>query len=182
MLLGEKHLRSILPGLLQLKPRLKPAWTQISPLPQMIVSRLELYYSERLPFSIKLWFLLFTLFSVPLFAVTGPGLLSGQGLQVRDSAGETKRIHEENQAKLREMSQAEILEEQKKLLSQLGRQSCLCLVVIRMDLVRIEYCPFPKTLEAIKSVKADLHLKLIVVHFCFAYCKNNFHALGHSNF
>lgn len=48
-----------------------------------------------------------------------PGLLSGQGLQVRDSAGETKRIHEENQAKLREMSQAEILEEQKKLLSQL---------------------------------------------------------------
>lgn len=80
------------------------------------------------------------------------------------------------------MSQAEILEEQKKLLSQLGRQLCLCLVVIRMDLVRIEYCPFPKTLEVIKSVKADLHLKLIVVRFCFAYCKNIFHALGHSNF
>lgn len=60
------------------------------------------------------------------------------------------RIHEENQAKLRGMSQAEILEEQHKLLSQLGTLSCLCLVVIRINLVWTECCCFPKTLEAIK--------------------------------
>lgn len=60
--------------------------------------------------------------------------MSGQGLQVNDSAGETTRIHEENQAKLLGMSQAEILEEQQKLLSQLGTQSCLSLDVIRINL------------------------------------------------
>lgn len=49
--------------------------------------------------------------------------MSGQGLQVLDNTGETMRIHRENQAKLQGMSQAEILEEQQKLLSQLGRQS-----------------------------------------------------------
>lgn len=49
--------------------------------------------------------------------------MSGQGLQVLDSTGETMRIHRENQAKLQGMSQAEIQEEQQKLLSQLGRQS-----------------------------------------------------------
>lgn len=48
------------------------------------------------------------------------------------------RIHEENRAKLQTMSQAEILEEQRKLLSQLGRQSGLL-----------------QTLEVNKSVVAD---------------------------
>ncbi|XP_042356934.1 RNA polymerase II-associated protein 1 [Plectropomus leopardus] len=52
-------------------------------------------------------------------AVSGPCLLSGQGLGGPDSSGETMRIHRENQAKLQAMSQSQILEEQKKLLSQL---------------------------------------------------------------
>lgn len=52
--------------------------------------------------------------------------MSGQGLHVLNSRGETMRIHAENQAKLQEMSQTEILEEQRKLLSQLGRHSILC--------------------------------------------------------
>ncbi|XP_071354394.1 RNA polymerase II-associated protein 1 [Trachinotus anak] len=51
--------------------------------------------------------------------VSGPRLVSGQGLGGSDSWGETVRIHRENQAKLQAMSQSEILEEQKKLLSQL---------------------------------------------------------------
>lgn len=46
--------------------------------------------------------------------------MSGQGLVDPDSTGETQRIHRENQAKLQGMSQSEILDEQKKLLSQLG--------------------------------------------------------------
>ncbi|TWW72065.1 RNA polymerase II-associated protein 1 [Takifugu flavidus] len=48
-----------------------------------------------------------------------PRLVSGQGLVDPDSTGETQRIHRENQAKLQGMSQSEILDEQKKLLSQL---------------------------------------------------------------
>ena len=57
-----------------------------------------------------------------LTAASGPGLVSGQGLEGPDSSGEIMRIHRENQAKLQGMSQSEILEDQKKLLSQLGRQ------------------------------------------------------------
>lgn len=53
-------------------------------------------------------------------AASGPRLVSGQGLLGPDSTAETQRIHKENQAKLQEMSQSEILDEQKKLLSQLG--------------------------------------------------------------
>ncbi|CAN9502106.1 unnamed protein product [Ophioblennius macclurei] len=52
----------------------------------------------------------------------GPRLVSGQGLQgLRgpDSSAETVRIHRENQARLEAMSLSEILQEQKKLLSQL---------------------------------------------------------------
>ncbi|XP_033498027.2 RNA polymerase II-associated protein 1 [Epinephelus lanceolatus] len=52
-------------------------------------------------------------------AVSGPCLLSGEGLECPDSSGETMRIHRENQAKLQAMSLSEILEEQKKLLLQL---------------------------------------------------------------
>ncbi|XP_053701075.1 RNA polymerase II-associated protein 1 [Synchiropus splendidus] len=48
-----------------------------------------------------------------------PWLVSGQGLHGVDGSGETMRIHEENQAKLQAMSPAEILEEQRKLLTQL---------------------------------------------------------------
>ncbi|XP_076021736.1 RNA polymerase II-associated protein 1 isoform X2 [Genypterus blacodes] len=50
-----------------------------------------------------------------------PRLVSGQGLrgQQTDSSAETTRIHRENQAKIQAMSQTEILEEQKKLLSHL---------------------------------------------------------------
>ncbi|XP_047467804.1 RNA polymerase II-associated protein 1 [Mugil cephalus] len=54
-----------------------------------------------------------------LRTVSTPRLVSGQGLRVSDSSGETMRIHKENQAKLQAMSPSEILEEQKKLLSQL---------------------------------------------------------------
>lgn len=46
--------------------------------------------------------------------------MSGQGLLAPDSTEETQRIHRENQAKLQGMAQSEILDEQKKLLSQLG--------------------------------------------------------------
>lgn len=137
MVLGQRHLHSILPVLLQLNPKLKPIWIQVSPLLPIIVSTLKLNYLKRIPTDDSHC----SRCSVHLFAITGPGLVSGQGLQVRDSTGETKRIHEENQAKLQAMSQAEILEEQRKLLSQLGRQSCLLLAVIRISRVRAEHCP-----------------------------------------
>lgn len=61
--------------------------------------------------------------SVKLSA-SGPRLVSGEGLQGPDSSGETMKIHLENQNKLRAMSPAEIEEERRKLLSQLGEQSC----------------------------------------------------------
>ncbi|KAK2878391.1 hypothetical protein Q8A67_019182 [Cirrhinus molitorella] len=51
--------------------------------------------------------------------VGGPVLLTGKGLAIANSAMETMKIHEENQAKLQAMSQSEILEEQRKLLAQL---------------------------------------------------------------
>ncbi|XP_073683087.1 RNA polymerase II-associated protein 1 [Garra rufa] len=51
--------------------------------------------------------------------VGGPVLLTGKGLGIANSAVETMKIHEENQAKLHAMSQSEILEEQRKLLAQL---------------------------------------------------------------
>uniref|UniRef100_A0AAY4C766 RNA polymerase II associated protein 1 n=1 Tax=Denticeps clupeoides TaxID=299321 RepID=A0AAY4C766_9TELE len=51
--------------------------------------------------------------------VGGPLLVSGQGLGSSDAAQETMKIHQENQARLQEMSQEEILEEQRKLLHQL---------------------------------------------------------------
>ncbi|KAK7904347.1 hypothetical protein WMY93_016954 [Mugilogobius chulae] len=51
--------------------------------------------------------------------VSGPKLISGQGLGMRGSSEETMRIHRENQDKLQSMSESEILDEQKKLLSQL---------------------------------------------------------------
>ncbi|XP_062253047.1 RNA polymerase II-associated protein 1 [Platichthys flesus] len=50
---------------------------------------------------------------------SAPGLVSGQGLRGPDSSGETQRIHKENQTRLQTMSQSEIQEEQKKLLTQL---------------------------------------------------------------
>ncbi|KAK5857440.1 hypothetical protein PBY51_010688 [Eleginops maclovinus] len=52
-------------------------------------------------------------------ASSAPSLLSGQGLGVPDSSGETMRIHRENQAKLQAMSKSEILQEQRRLLTQL---------------------------------------------------------------
>ncbi|TSQ46656.1 C2 domain-containing protein 3 [Bagarius yarrelli] len=54
----------------------------------------------------------------PAQDTTGPLLVSGQGLGP-DSALETLKIHQENQARLKGMSQSEILEEQKFLLAQL---------------------------------------------------------------
>ncbi|XP_039641751.1 RNA polymerase II-associated protein 1 [Perca fluviatilis] len=54
-----------------------------------------------------------------LTARSGPSLLSGQGFGGPDSLGETMRIHRENQVKLQAMSPSEILQEQRKLLSQL---------------------------------------------------------------
>lgn len=80
-------------------------------------------------------------FSVSPSVTSGPRLVSGQGL---DGTGETMRIHRENQAKLQGMSQSEILEEQRKLLSQLGRQSCcprlkrsITLIVLKMNRFRV---------------------------------------------
>ncbi|XP_006643123.2 RNA polymerase II-associated protein 1 [Lepisosteus oculatus] len=46
-------------------------------------------------------------------------LVTGQGLGNTDSSLEVRRIHEENEARLKGMSEAEILEERRKLLSQL---------------------------------------------------------------
>ena len=47
--------------------------------------------------------------------------MSGHGLRVSSGEGETLKIHQENQSKLQAMSQSQIMEEQKKLLAQLGR-------------------------------------------------------------
>lgn len=58
------------------------------------------------------------------FAASGPRLVSGRGLLGPGSTEETQRIHRENQARLQGMSQSEILQEQRKLLSQLGRLFC----------------------------------------------------------
>lgn len=58
------------------------------------------------------------------FAASGPRLVSGQGLLGPDSTEETQRIHRENQARLQGMSPSEIRQEQRKLLSQLGRLFC----------------------------------------------------------
>ncbi|XP_070776192.1 RNA polymerase II-associated protein 1 [Enoplosus armatus] len=52
-------------------------------------------------------------------AVSGPRLVSGQGIEGPGSSGEALRIHRENQAKLQGMSKSEMLREQQKLLSQL---------------------------------------------------------------
>uniref|UniRef100_A0A667YMW4 RNA polymerase II associated protein 1 n=1 Tax=Myripristis murdjan TaxID=586833 RepID=A0A667YMW4_9TELE len=57
--------------------------------------------------------------SLPAETTSGPWLVSGQGLGGPDSPAETMRIHRENEAKLQAMSESEIREEQKKLLSQL---------------------------------------------------------------
>lgn len=46
--------------------------------------------------------------------------MSGKGLGIANSALETVKIHQENQAKLQAMSQSEIQEEQRRLLAQLG--------------------------------------------------------------
>lgn len=53
--------------------------------------------------------------------VVGSRLISGQGLGVSGSSEESRRIHRENQEKLQAMCQSEILEEQNKVLSQLGK-------------------------------------------------------------
>ncbi|KAK5886336.1 hypothetical protein CesoFtcFv8_017379 [Champsocephalus esox] len=52
-------------------------------------------------------------------ASSSPSLLSGKGLGVPDISGETMRIHRENQEKLQAMSKSEILQEQRRLLTQL---------------------------------------------------------------
>uniref|UniRef100_A0A8C7SXU9 RNA polymerase II associated protein 1 n=1 Tax=Oncorhynchus mykiss TaxID=8022 RepID=A0A8C7SXU9_ONCMY len=65
-------------------------------------------------------------FFLPGFsAMAGPRLVSGQGLGGSDSTVEMLKIHQENQAKLQAMSNGEILEEQKRLLGQLGRHMLL---------------------------------------------------------
>lgn len=52
-------------------------------------------------------------------AAAGSRLVSGLGLRVTCSSEEIMRLHRENQEKLRAMSEPEIMDEQKKLLSQL---------------------------------------------------------------
>uniref|UniRef100_A0AAR2JP44 RNA polymerase II associated protein 1 n=1 Tax=Pygocentrus nattereri TaxID=42514 RepID=A0AAR2JP44_PYGNA len=64
--------------------------------------------------------------------VDGSTLVSGQGLGP-DSAVETLRIHQENQARLQGMPQSEILEEQQKLLAQLVLY-CYYFVYVEMEL------------------------------------------------
>lgn len=83
-------------------------------------------------------------FSFTQTVAAGPRLVSGQGLESPDSRGETMRIHRENMAKLQGMSQSAILEEQKKLLSQLGRRSCcpepqLKIIIIVIIILRINH-------------------------------------------
>ena len=48
-------------------------------------------------------------------------VVKGSGLSASFAEREVKKIHEENAAKLAEMTEAEILEEQKKLISSIGR-------------------------------------------------------------
>uniref|UniRef100_A0A673Z4D2 RNA polymerase II associated protein 1 n=1 Tax=Salmo trutta TaxID=8032 RepID=A0A673Z4D2_SALTR len=66
-----------------------------------------------------------SLFLPGFSAMAGPRLVSGQGLGGSDSTVETLKIHQENQGKLQAMSKGEILEEQKRLLGQLGRHMLL---------------------------------------------------------
>ena len=81
------------------------------------------YFTKHTPFDIVL--IHAPVRSLEPLVVSSPSLVSGQGLGGPDSSGETMRIHRENQAKIQAMSQSEILEEQKKLVSQLGTQ-CFC--------------------------------------------------------
>uniref|UniRef100_A0A665VRS9 RNA polymerase II associated protein 1 n=1 Tax=Echeneis naucrates TaxID=173247 RepID=A0A665VRS9_ECHNA len=71
-------------------------------------------------------------------SVSGPRLVSGHGLGGPGSSRDTMRIHMENQAKIQEMSQSEILEEQKKLLSQLGSAAVDLLVKPKKEWVHMD--------------------------------------------
>lgn len=72
-------------------------------------------------FFLSIWLSHFLCTGLPL--TSGPKLVSGQGLGGPDSSGEIMKIHMENQARLQAMSQSDILEEQNKLSSQLGREN-----------------------------------------------------------
>lgn len=81
--------------------------------------------------SVYCLFLLY--FSYPAGVSGGPLLVSGQGLGQGlgqgDSALEGVKIHRENQARLEGMTQEEILEEQRRLLAQLGKRESIRVIV-----------------------------------------------------
>lgn len=52
----------------------------------------------------------------------GPHLVTGKGLRSQDAEQEAQTIHEENIAKLQTMAPEEILQEQQRLLAQLGME------------------------------------------------------------
>lgn len=64
--------------------------------------------------------------------------MSGQGLGIANSAMETMKIHQENQAKLQAMSQSEILEEQMKLLTQIGELDIMMFLVLKMKSLKVK--------------------------------------------
>lgn len=82
--------------------------------------------------------------------------MSGQGLLGPDSTGDTQRIHRENQTKLQGMSQSEILDEQKKLLSQLGSLFCFIYLCIMYIINYFNQLALPN----FQSVDPWTHLKL----------------------
>ena len=55
----------------------------------------------------------------------GPHLVTGKGLQGQEAEQEAQTIHEENIARLQAMTSEEILQEQQRLLAQLGMNTWL---------------------------------------------------------
>uniref|UniRef100_A0A8C9W6H4 RNA polymerase II associated protein 1 n=1 Tax=Scleropages formosus TaxID=113540 RepID=A0A8C9W6H4_SCLFO len=67
-------------------------------------------------------------------------LVTGLGLSGHNGSLEAKKIHEENEAKLHGMSQSEILEEQRRLLSQLGTLNLSLTSCCFFSCVSVFYC------------------------------------------
>lgn len=109
-------------------------------------------------FCLSIWLSHFLCTGLPL--ASGPRLVSGQGLGGPDSSGEIMKIHMENQARLQAMSQSDILEEQNKLSSQLGRE----------NMFSVFYCLLQNWTQRLK-IKKELHWKArFYKWFHFANC------------
>uniref|UniRef100_A0A8P4K9G2 RNA polymerase II associated protein 1 n=1 Tax=Dicentrarchus labrax TaxID=13489 RepID=A0A8P4K9G2_DICLA len=111
----------------------------------------------------------------PLFSLLFycPRLVSGQGLEGRGSSGETIRIHRENQAKLQAMSQSEILQEQKKLLSQLDPRLVEFVRSRKAQSVPSSASPSKHPQAKSIPVNASNHTLFLVFSSSFCVCVNS---------